>query len=182
MDTSGRVLVATSNDEFRALLSQVLGSWRLQSTSCSTLAEARQAISDSQVLLVFCDRNLPEGDFSALLNVASRHAPPKIVVLLPEDGEYAQAIGMGAFDALPIPCQRQDVQWMLIQAMRDDNNKRRRPRFDLGKPLEETGYQETGLHALSSGGIRSEPDLTSGSPSLDDSSSIPEPKAKSYLL
>ena len=92
MDTSGRVLVATSNNECRAFLSDILGAWHLQSTECSTIAEARRAISDSPVSLVFCDTRLPDGDFTALVSVSSRQAPPKVVVLLREDEDYASAI------------------------------------------------------------------------------------------
>jgi DNA-binding NtrC family response regulator len=181
MDTSVRVLVATSNDEYRAFLTDILGAWHLQSTECSTIAEARRAISDSPVSLVFCDTKLPDGDFTALLSVSSRQAPPKVVVLLRENEEYANAIGMGAFDALPVPCQRQDVQWMLIQGMRDD--KKKRGRYDLSKMLDEGGYRGSGVvEGLTSSAIHSVPDLSGnhlddGEPELDE-----KPKSGTYLL
>jgi DNA-binding NtrC family response regulator len=129
MDTAGRVLVATSNVEFRAFLTHILTSWHLQAFQCSNIADARQTICDSHISLVFCDKTLPDGDFAALLNFPPRLSPPKIVVLLSEEEQYADTIARGAFDALPVPCQRQDVQWMLIQAMRED--KKKRVRFDL---------------------------------------------------
>jgi len=181
MDTSGRVLVATSNNECRAFLSDILGAWHLQSTECSTIAEARRAISDSPVSLVFCDTRLPDGDFTALVSVSSRQAPPKVVVLLREDEDYASAIAAGAFDALPVPCQRQDVQWMLIQGMRDD--KKRRGRFDLGKAPEESGYSGSGVaEGLTSSAIHSAHDL-SGNHLDDTASDVDEkPKSGTYLL
>jgi DNA-binding NtrC family response regulator len=129
MDTARRVLVATSNIEFRAFLAHILASWHFQAFYSSNIADARKTICDSHISLVFCDKTLPDGNFAALLDFPPRLSPPRIVVLLLEEEQYADTIARGAFDALPLPCQRQDVQWMLLQAMRDDN--KRLDRFDL---------------------------------------------------
>jgi DNA-binding NtrC family response regulator len=136
MDASHRVLVATSDADFRAFLLDILNSWRMEVVQARNVAEARQVISHTPVFLVFCDGKLPDGDFTALVATPARVVPPKVVVLLQEREEdaYAETITKGAFDALPIPCQRQDVQWMLIQAMRDDKRKRGR-----SNQQEETG-------------------------------------------
>lgn len=36
--------------------------------------------------------------------------------------EYLEAIRVGAFDVIAAPCRSTDVEWMVIQAKRDDRN------------------------------------------------------------
>lgn len=111
------VLVVGSDPECRRTLADVLGLWGMEGIFTSTISDARKIQLEQSFGLVFCESHLPDGGFTDLLDAAvSRTFPLRLVAILHDVNEYANAIRLGAFEAILVPCQRSDIQWVIIQA------------------------------------------------------------------
>jgi hypothetical protein len=68
------------------------------------------------------------GNLQSLVTALSAKKPPaRLVLLLADDKQSTgETIGSNIFDAIPYPCRRSDLQWVIIQAMRDWERPRRR--------------------------------------------------------
>jgi DNA-binding NtrC family response regulator len=99
-------------------VADVLGFWGVEGTFASTISEARKILLEQPIGLVFCESHLPDGGlFTDLLDAAtSKTFPLRLVAILHDVNEYANAIQLGAFEAIVAPCQRSDIQWVIIQA------------------------------------------------------------------
>lgn len=77
-------------------------------------------IARPDIALIFCDDLLPDGSYRDLLSALPRTSRkvPLTVVISGEDRDrtYREAIEQGAFDVIPSPCSKQDVQWVVIRA------------------------------------------------------------------
>jgi two-component system, NtrC family, response regulator len=117
------VLVLSHQAENRRALCTMLQRQGISTVSAATLQECRDAISQGKIGLVFSDRSLPDGTYQDLLQ-ATRALPRKVRVVVTSEqadwDDYLEAIRLGAFDVIPAPCRRADVEWMLIQAKRDE--------------------------------------------------------------
>jgi DNA-binding NtrC family response regulator len=78
--------------------------------------------------LIFCSRWLAVGDCRHLL-VAARDWSRKIRIVLAarvtDWDEYLEAMRLGAFDVISAPCRPTDVEWMVIQALREEHAQAR---------------------------------------------------------
>jgi DNA-binding NtrC family response regulator len=111
------VLVVGSELECRRTLADVLGLWGAEGIFASTISEARKILLERAIGLVFCESHLPDGGFTELLDAAaSKTFPVRLVAILHDGNEYGNAIRLGAFEAILVPCQRSDIQWAIIQA------------------------------------------------------------------
>jgi DNA-binding NtrC family response regulator len=111
------VLVVGSDSDCRRTLTEVLGLWGMGGSFVSTIAEARKMLLEPPITLVFCERGLPDGGLTDLVDAAASKRPPaRLVAVLHDADDYANAIREGAFEAVLIPCRRPDVQWAIIQA------------------------------------------------------------------
>lgn len=128
MNIPWQILVASSDLESRRGLASILTRQGLDPISISSLAECREIIEKENVGLVFCDRHLADGNYRDLLN-ASRSAKGKVRVVVTSKhadwDEYLEAMRLGAFDVISSPCRPTDVEWMVIQAKRDERNRSR---------------------------------------------------------
>lgn len=128
MITPWQIVVASSDLEGRRLLMQILTRQGLDPISVSNLAECRETMQKERVGLVFADRHLADGSYRDVLELA-RSGPDKVRVVVtskhPDWDEYLEAMRMGAFDVIASPCRPTDVEWMVIQAKRDDRNHTR---------------------------------------------------------
>ncbi len=128
MNTPWQILVASSDLEARRALLQVLMRQGLDPISASNASEAKETLQQERVGLVFCDRHLADGSYRDVLNMA-RSCRDKVRVVVTSKhadwDEYLEAMRLGAFDVISSPCRPTDVEWMVIQARRDD---RTRPR------------------------------------------------------
>lgn len=115
MDPS--VLVVGSDPECRKTLTDVLGLWGMEVSLVSTIAEARKLLLEQPITLVFCESDLPDGGLTDLVDAAaSKRRPARLVAILHNANDYADAIREGAFEGILVPCQRPDIQWAIIQA------------------------------------------------------------------
>jgi DNA-binding NtrC family response regulator len=123
MYTPWQILVASSDLESRRALVQILTRQGLDPISASNAAEAKESLQQERIGLVFCDRHLADGSYRDILNVA-RSCREKVRVVVSSKradwDEYLEAMRLGAFDVIASPCRPTDVDWMVIQAKRDD--------------------------------------------------------------
>lgn len=128
MNIPWQIVVASSDLESRRALTSILTRQGLDPISASTFAECRDVIEKEAVGLVFCDRHLTDGNYRDILNV-SRSAAGKVRVVVTSKhadwDEYLEAMRLGAFDVIASPCRPTDVEWMVIQAKRDERNRSR---------------------------------------------------------
>jgi DNA-binding NtrC family response regulator len=99
-------LVASSDVERRATLAKILEECNLEAVLASSVEEVRIALTKGSVHLLFCEDNLPEGDFREVLRVAKAIRPEAQVVvasLLGGWGMYLEAMQLGAFDFIAPP-------------------------------------------------------------------------------
>jgi DNA-binding NtrC family response regulator len=126
MITPWQIVVASSDLESRRLLMQILSRQGLDPISVSNLAECRETIEKERVGLIFADRHLADGSFRDVLELA-RLGTEKVRVVVtskhPDWDEYLEAMRLGAFDVIASPCRPTDVEWMVIQAKRDERNR-----------------------------------------------------------
>lgn len=116
------VVVASSNLEKRQDVAGMLFRLGIDPICVSSVAQCRELNGHNNVGLVFCDRNLKDGDYRDVLSATAASTPqrPKVVMMaeLGGAGEYQQARHQGIFDVISSPCRPTDVEWMVILAKR----------------------------------------------------------------
>lgn len=125
MNIPWQILVASSDLESRRNLMQTLNRQGLEPIGVANLSECDDVLVKERVGLVFCDRHLADGSYRDLLErVRTRGEKVRVVVTSkhPDWDEYLEAMRYGAFDVIASPCRPTDVEWMVIQAKRDDRN------------------------------------------------------------
>ena len=123
MTVPWEVMVLSAQFEDRRSLTHILASQQVEPLCCSTLREAVETLRKEPVGLVFCDKSLPDGTYRDLLTAARGLATRVRVVVTSHQAdwdEYLEAMRLGAFDVIAVPCRPTDVEWMVIQAKRDD--------------------------------------------------------------
>lgn len=125
MNIPWQILVASSDLESRRNLMQTLSRQGLDPIGVSNVSECEDVFIRERVGLVFCDRHLADGTYRDLLERVRAQAQKVRVVVTsrhPDWDEYLEAMRHGAFDVIASPCRPTDVEWMVIQAKRDDRN------------------------------------------------------------
>jgi len=96
--------------------------WGIEVMHCGTIHEARQVLLARPVSQVFCKASLPDGSYRELVRIARAIQPQsRVVVLIPRNSgqrTFQEVIESGAFDSIPAPPTRPDVQWEVLHAMR----------------------------------------------------------------
>jgi DNA-binding NtrC family response regulator len=125
-----KILIACSDRAWAQTLCDILGAWGAQVICTDTIREAKTILGEQAMSVVFCEQNLADGSFHVLLGtLASRTPPVRLVAMVHDAEEHCEALRSGAFDAIPIPCRRSEVQWMVVNALRDAVSP-----FDYEKP------------------------------------------------
>jgi DNA-binding NtrC family response regulator len=125
MNLDWRIVVASSDSERLRNLRGALTRQDIEPICSSTVAQCRQVLAKEKVGLVFCDRNLSDGDYRDLLVAAacrSTKGKVKVVLMSPStDAEdYQNAKHSGVFEVIDARCRPADLEWMVIQARRDE--------------------------------------------------------------
>jgi DNA-binding NarL/FixJ family response regulator len=119
-------VVVVSSDLFhRRHIADILNKHGTEALCASTLRECYDVLARQPVGLVFCDRDLTDGNYKDLLEAYRLGTfRPKVVVASPdlERDDVKQGMELGAFQVISSPCCSTDVEWMLIQAGRDARN------------------------------------------------------------
>jgi DNA-binding NtrC family response regulator len=121
-----RVLVV--GDTENGTISDTLLDWGIHVIRCRRVSEASKILGEQAVAQIFCDAKLPDGNYRDVVAMA-RSVQPKtrVVVLMPNgsaEHSFQEAILAGAFDSIPSPAGRPDVQWEVLQAMRESSQGR----------------------------------------------------------
>jgi two-component system response regulator PilR (NtrC family) len=128
MTVPWEILILSGELEDRQALSHILEAQDLEPISASTLREGIGILRNETVGLVFCDKTLPDGTYRDLLG-ASRTLKRKVHIVVTSRhadwDEYLEAMRLGAFDVIAVPCRPTDVEWMVIQAIRDERTRSR---------------------------------------------------------
>jgi DNA-binding NtrC family response regulator len=120
------VMVVSADLERRRHLSDILANQGLDPICVSTLKQCHEALAHSYVGLVFCDPHLPDGSYGELIAAYRLNSHRPRVVLTSLDGdwdEFREAMRVGAFDVICSPFRPTDVEWMVIQAKRDERRR-----------------------------------------------------------
>lgn len=127
-----QVVIASADLEERRAMSNILAKQGLDPIVASTVRECKEIMAQESVGLIFSARSLADGDYRALL-IAARAARRRIRIVLAtrltDWDEYLEAIRLGAFDVISAPSRPTDVEWMIIQALRDEHARTREIRL-----------------------------------------------------
>jgi len=122
MNGRPQILVVSSDLDQRRALTSILQQEGWSPLHASHLTECRDLLAKRNVGLVFCERRLSDGTYRDLLSVAQapeRRVPVVVTSRLADWDEYLEAMRLGAFDVIAVPCRPTDVEWMVIQAKRE---------------------------------------------------------------
>ena len=123
MSAPWQVVIASSDPDQLRKLREILKQQEVDPVCTSTVMECRNVLVNETVGLVFCDRKLADGNYSDLIAAGrSVNSRARFVVTSPQADwdEFFEAMRFGAFDVITVPCRPKDVEWMIIQARRDD--------------------------------------------------------------
>jgi DNA-binding NtrC family response regulator len=116
-------IVVSSDIERRRQLADILIRQGADPICVSSVRECQEALAQRQARLVFCDEHVADGSYKDLLAAyrLSDRKPRLVVTSQLADWElFKEAMRSGAFDVIAAPCRPTDVEWMLIQAQREE--------------------------------------------------------------
>jgi DNA-binding NtrC family response regulator len=123
-----QVVIASADVEERRAMCNILAKLGLDPITASTVGACKQILAQQSVGLIFCARSLADGDYRDLLSAARAERHRIRIVLatrLTDWEEYLEAVRLGAFDVISAPSRPTDVEWMIIQALRDEHARTR---------------------------------------------------------
>jgi DNA-binding NtrC family response regulator len=123
-----QVVIASCDVEERRAMRNILAKQGLDAIPASTVRECSEIIDQESVGLIFCARSVADGDYRDLLllaRVGGRKIRVVLTTRLTNWDEYLEAMRLGAFDVISAPCRPTDVEWMVIQALRDEHARTR---------------------------------------------------------
>ena len=116
-------IVVSSDIERRRQLSDILTRQGADPICVSSVRECQEVLGNHRARLVFCDEHVADGSYKDLLAAyrLSDRKPRLVVTSLLADWDlFKEAMRRGAFDVIAAPCRPTDVEWMLIQAQREE--------------------------------------------------------------
>jgi DNA-binding NtrC family response regulator len=115
-----QAVVACADPAIREALISVLSECGLQPVMSPTLDGARELLAHEETAMVFSQPRFKEGSFKELLRAAdgSKFRIPVVVCSEFYDKDlYIEAMAMGAFDDLAFPYRREEVAWVVNNAL-----------------------------------------------------------------
>jgi DNA-binding NtrC family response regulator len=128
MNTAWQIMVASSDLENRRSLVSILERQGIGTFCASNVSQCREILDRQDVGLVFCDRSFADGDYRDVLSAAANGKPgakARVVLLsgLADPEQYRRAKEQGVFEVISAACRPTDVEWMVIQARRDEQRR-----------------------------------------------------------
>jgi CheY-like chemotaxis protein len=125
MSAPWQIMVASSDLENRRSLVSILERQGISTFCASNVSQCREILGQQDVGLVFCDRSFGDGDYRDVLDAAANGKPgprARVVLLsaLADREQYRRAKDLGVFEVISAACRPTDVEWMVIQARRDE--------------------------------------------------------------
>jgi DNA-binding NtrC family response regulator len=115
-----RAIVACADPEIRQRLLSVLSEFGLQPVLPETLADAKALLTREETAVAFVQPKFSKGSFLEVLRDAGAIASSVPVIVCSEfyDKElHIEAMSLGAFDYLAFPYRREDVAWVVNNAV-----------------------------------------------------------------
>lgn len=128
MTSPFEIVVASPDLENRRRLTEILEKIGIDPLCASTIKECQELFEQRQIGLIFCESRLADGTFEEFLQRYPRSGPrPRVVITsrTADWDEFMRATRLGAFDVICMPCYPTDVEWMVIEASREDRNRAR---------------------------------------------------------
>ena len=119
-------VLAICSEANRQAVQTAMSNWSLEVQSCSTVQEARSALRGGRHPVILCEDRLPDGSYEDILKLlGGKLERTRVVVMAATDLDecYRQAHALGVFDVIASPCQRTDVQWIVIRAVQDHQHR-----------------------------------------------------------
>jgi DNA-binding NtrC family response regulator len=132
MNVPWQIVVASAYLEDRQAMVNILAKQGFDPIIASSVGECRASMAQEDVGLIFCARSLSDGNYRDLLIAARTGTRRTRIVLtarITDWDEYLEAMRLGAFDVISAPCRPTDVEWMILQALRDEHARSRQITF-----------------------------------------------------
>lgn len=132
MNVPWQIVVASADLEDRRAMVNILAKQGFDPIIASSVGECRASMAQEDVGLIFCARSLSDGNYRDLLIAARTGTRRTRIVLtarITDWDEYLEAMRLGAFDVISAPCRPTDVEWMILQALRDEHARSRQITF-----------------------------------------------------
>jgi DNA-binding NtrC family response regulator len=122
------VMVVSSDLESRRNIARMLTDQGFEPASAASVSECREILETHEIRVIFCDRDLQDGDYHDVLATAlyAQHREKAHVVLMsalmrPED--YQESRRAGIFHVVGLPCRSTNLEWAIILAKREERNR-----------------------------------------------------------
>ena len=119
--TPFEIVIVSSDMGSRRYLAEILRELGFDPISVSTLRGCREILTNGKIGLVFCDPHVSDGSYKDLLGTDQDRKPRIVLTCRYADwDQHKDARSLGAFAVISSPCRPTDVEWMVIQARRDE--------------------------------------------------------------
>jgi DNA-binding NtrC family response regulator len=115
-----QAIVACVDPEIRQRLLSVLNEFRLDPVLLETPDDAKVLLGQDETAVAFVQPRFSDGNFHEILRAANGPGSRVPVIVCSEyyDKElYIEAMSLGAFDYLAFPYRREDVAWVIHNAV-----------------------------------------------------------------
>jgi DNA-binding NtrC family response regulator len=132
MNVPWQIVIASADPEDRRAMANILAKQGLDPIVAASVAECYQSMAQENVGLIFCARSLADGDYRDVLLAARagwRRTRIVLAARITDWAEYLEAMRLGAFDVISAPCRPTDMEWMILQALRDEHARTRQIAF-----------------------------------------------------
>jgi DNA-binding NtrC family response regulator len=132
MNVPWQIAVASADVQDRRAMVNILAKQGSDPIIAASVSECRESMAQENVGLIFCARSLADGDYRDLLlatRTAERRTRVVLTARITDWNEYLDAMRLGAFDVISAPCRPTDVEWMVLQALRDEHARIRQIAF-----------------------------------------------------
>jgi DNA-binding NtrC family response regulator len=116
-----QAIVACTDFEIEEILVSVLRGFGIHPIVSDSLEEIGALLAEEETVMAFSQTNLPDGSFQKVLSAAEIRASKVPVILCSElydEDLYIDVMSMGAFEYLAFPCDREEVEWVVNNAIK----------------------------------------------------------------
>jgi len=116
-----QAVVACTEFEIEEMLTRVLREFGIHPIVSDSLEEIGALLAEEETVVAFSQTNLPVGSFQKVLSAAETRASKVPVVVCSEaynEDLYIDVMSMGAFEYLAFPCDREEVEWVVNNAIK----------------------------------------------------------------
>lgn len=118
-DRQIRILSVSSEEDDHAALFEILDELPFAVTAARTCREAATCLGLEQFGIILCECNLPDGNWSEILNRISGAAEEPLLIVTSRIADvslWAEVLNLGGYDLLAKPFSRQEVRHVLTSA------------------------------------------------------------------